>query len=288
MDSAINFANLDTNTEQMAAGMLPINPLLLETDGPGAEEQPEGRDGEVENLVSESAAPAQAMAGASESTDEEDWNSESADDREMDYPDLVETETQGTNATVLYRICIDDYPVTEAATFPCGHSHCQGCLSDQFTLIITDESMFPPRCHCNEELPLGTCRPFLTPELVAEFERKKIEHETPNRTYCHVPTCSTFVPPRSIHGDVATCVKCRAETCTTCKGGAHQDMNCPDNPEVERVKELAALEGWVRCYQCGRLIERTDGCNHIGCICGADFCYLCGTPWKQCTCEIGD
>ncbi|KAK3683312.1 hypothetical protein B0T22DRAFT_348194, partial [Podospora appendiculata] len=125
----------------------------------------------------------------------------------------------------------------------------------QFTLAITDDSMFPPRCLCRQEIPLETCRSFLTPELVAQFEDKLIEHEMLDKTYCHEPACSKFVPPQSTHGDVATCVQCHAETCTRCKRGSHQGTDCPNNPEVQQVNLLAVQEGWKRCYRCRPFVE---------------------------------
>jgi ariadne-1 len=36
-------------------------------------------------------------------------------------------------------------------------------------------------------------------------------------------------------------------------------------------------------------VERNHGCNHMTCICGAEFCYLCGKPYedRQQTCDCG-
>ncbi|KAF4511000.1 hypothetical protein G6O67_002840 [Ophiocordyceps sinensis] len=32
---------------------------------------------------------------------------------------------------------------------------------------------------------------------------------------------------------------------------------------------------------CGRLVSRIDGCHHIQCLCGTDFCYVCGEPYSN-------
>jgi hypothetical protein len=40
-------------------------------------------------------------------------------------------------------------------------------------------------------------------------------------------------------------------------------------------------EGWQRCPQCGTGVERTQGCRHIVCICGGEFCYQCGEVWAS-------
>ena len=28
------------------------------------------------------------------------------------------------------------------------------------------------------------------------------------------------------------------------------------------------------------MIERTEGCNHMTCKCGNQFCYVCGANWN--------
>ncbi|KAH6650215.1 hypothetical protein F5144DRAFT_37897 [Chaetomium tenue] len=33
------------------------------------------------------------------------------------------------------------------------------------------------------------------------------------------------------------------------------------------------------CPRCQRLVIRAGGCNHIACLCGYDFCVICGGHW---------
>ncbi|KAH7001229.1 hypothetical protein EDB80DRAFT_87264 [Ilyonectria destructans] len=44
--------------------------------------------------------------------------------------------------------------------------------------------------------------------------------------------------------------------------------------------------GVVNCPQCARMLSLLTGCNHITCVCGAQFCYLCGERWPNCDCEM--
>lgn len=50
----------------------------------------------------------------------------------------------------------------------------------------------------------------------------------------------------------------------------------------EVIKENKAFEGlekgkdYQSCPSCRRRIELSDGCNHISCVCGTGFCFLCG------------
>ncbi|KAK0666973.1 hypothetical protein QBC41DRAFT_396779 [Cercophora samala] len=165
----------------------------------------------------------------------------------------------------------------------CAHNYCRECIESLFRSAMLDETLFPPRC-CGNQLLLETCRYILPPALVGQFQAKKIEFETPNRTYCNIPTCSTFVPPQAIKGNIATCVRCRATTCTICKKAAHANTDCPDDPSTQELINLAETEGWQRCHSCSAFVELDRGCYHITCRCGGQFCYLCGDPWKTCSC----
>src|SRR4051794_10075077 len=75
---------------------------------------------------------------------------------------------------------------------------------------------------------------------MGEFLAKKVEMETPNRTYYHRSTCCAFIPEI---GDVAVCVRCR----TTMYVTLHRNS--------------IAVQSWgQRCYSCRWLIELRHGC----------------------------
>jgi hypothetical protein len=62
-----------------------------------------------------------------------------------------------------------------------------------------------------------------------------------------------------------------------------------DQRAVEDVKlhNLAADKEWKQCPSCRRMIELAEGCNHMTCVCGTEFCYLCAALWRggRATCE---
>lgn len=115
--------------------------------------------------------------------------------------------TGSANRQCRCEACHADFPFFDVLRCPCSHEYCRGCIAELFRASLSDESLFPPRC-CRQPIPLGLNQVFLSPKLVGEYRAKSLEYETPNRTYCHVATCSTFVPPPFIHDGVATCVRC--------------------------------------------------------------------------------
>ena len=143
----------------------------------------------------------------------------------------------------------------------CDHAYCVDCLAHLFRSSMTDEALFPPRC-CGNEMPLDEARPLLGVELAREFAAKSVELSTADRTYCHDQRCSTFIPPATIQGEVGVCPTCARSTCSICKGISHQG-DCPQDPGVQAVIDLAQGEGWRRCDGCRRMIELNYGCNHM-------------------------
>ncbi|KAG5958950.1 hypothetical protein E4U56_005243 [Claviceps arundinis] len=195
--------------------------------------------------------------------------------------------SKGKSALRTCVACTSEVASTDSIRCPCSHDYCRDCIASLFSAVINDESLFPPRC-CKEPIPLNLSKPFLSATLVGAYEAKKQEHETPNKTYCHVPNCSAFIPSAFVRDDVATCVKCRSRTCTMCKGQMHTQRDCPADTATTEVLKMADANGWQRCYSCGRLVDLDTGCNHITCRCKAEFCYVCGLKWKQCSCAQWD
>jgi hypothetical protein len=71
-----------------------------------------------------------------------------------------------------------------------------------------------------------------------------------------------------------------------------QGMSCRQfqalPPELRSVEDAAMLrmakdKNWKPCPGpgCGHLVERSEGCNHMHCRCGCDFCYQCGTAYAD-------
>ncbi|KAJ6786172.1 hypothetical protein PWT90_00734 [Aphanocladium album] len=141
-----------------------------------------------------------------------------------------------------------------------------------------------PRC-CKKPIMLESVRKFLTAELIAEVEKKQLEFNVTDRTYCSNAECSAFILPKDIVVDRGHCQACETSTCTICKRVTHSGM-CPDDPHKAEILAIAKEQGWQQCYACNHLVELNTGCNHMRCRCKSEFCYACGEKWKTCKCEL--
>lgn len=144
----------------------------------------------------------------------------------------------------------------------CGHHYCSECLSNLFELSTTDENLFPPRC-CRQSIPLWLASLHLSQDLAQRFQMKSLEFSTSDRVYCHQPRCSTFIGPKNINKEQATCPACGTLTCTICKSGIHNG-DCPKDIGLQQVLDTAREQAWQRCFSCRRVVELDTGCNHMG------------------------
>ncbi|KAM5343527.1 hypothetical protein ACJ41O_012064 [Fusarium nematophilum] len=135
------------------------------------------------------------------------------------------------------------------------------CLVTLFEASLRDEYLFPPRC-CGQPIPAEASSSVLTPLLIDRFNKKKVEYETVDKTYCHEPTCSAFVPPLSIKDKIALCGACNKETCVGCKGPSHKG-ECPKDAASQALLQLAKKNGWQQCKSCNRIVELDTGCFHM-------------------------
>lgn len=203
---------------------------------------------------------------------EAEYNSRPRDDNEDD--DHIYPRKPGKTRPCL--ICDEKVQSDGLARLPCCHEYCQGCLKDLFTMCLTDETLYPPRC-CKQPIPETETQVqvFLGPQLLGKFLARKLEMDTPNRTYCHRPDCNKFIPPQGIQSHSGTCPKCERKTCCICKAAAHQGSDCPQDESAQSLLKLASQEGWRQCFQCGRMVELSYGCNHICELSSPRSCFSC-------------
>lgn len=206
-------------------------------------------------------------------------------------------------------VCTEQFHSALLITLPCLHQYCKQCLVRFVTAAFESEELFPPRC-CQQPIPLGNIQRHLSIGQISKFRAKEREFATPNRTYCHVQSCSAFLTPSRINGQVGKCRRCGGHTCITCKEKSHEELDCPKDEALQGVLQLGQSKGWVRCYKCHTMVERMYGCNYMSkskylfppilsllrcfvlisdfcsaCVCHATFCYSCGAPWKTCKCD---
>ncbi|KIW35378.1 uncharacterized protein PV07_02076 [Cladophialophora immunda] len=199
-------------------------------------------------------------------------------------------------------VCFEEHRPGELVVLHhCHCAYCIPCLNQAFRVACRDRASFPPRCH-NVPLRISAVGTVLDDDVVERYKEIEAEFGAHRPFYCASPKCSAFIPVKDhlAQQEVAFCLQCHNSTCKSCKRlqSDHPvwdaDMKkrvCPALEEdVVKLFELGEEKEWRQCPTCANMVERTDGCEHMDCICGVEFCYLCGTHFDEssiCGCNDG-
>ncbi|OIW25777.1 hypothetical protein CONLIGDRAFT_621675 [Coniochaeta ligniaria NRRL 30616] len=175
---------------------------------------------------------------------------------------------------------------------PCKHVYCAGCFEDLCLAGVNADGRV--RCQgdagrCVAVLPPGELQAHLASAtlediLEASFATYVARHLDDLR-YCPTPDCGQMYraaepPGGSVgSGPLFTCPACLAAVCRACNV-AHDGMSCAEQRDKASGghEALAAAKrklGIRDCPKCGIGIEKSFGCNHMSCPCGAHICWVC-------------
>ncbi|KAF4342414.1 e3 ubiquitin ligase ARI4 [Fusarium beomiforme] len=165
---------------------------------------------------------------------------------------------------------------------PCGCNYCLSCYREAIRVGLRSQEEFPPKC-CNP-FDVAAIELARSPALVHIFRQMQEEADAPihERLYCHDGNCAAFIPPdRNGH-----CLFCDTHTCRDCGARAHPGRPCQEGDAEEDVWATMDDNRTVNCPNCGRMIQLSEACNHMTCVCGREFCFICGEDWHTCDCPL--
>ncbi|KAF7842534.1 putative E3 ubiquitin-protein ligase rbrA [Senna tora] len=224
---------------------------------------------------------------------------------------LVTFPSNGEKVLESCSICCEDKPLPIMITMKCSHKFCSHCLRAYVDGKI-QSCQVPIRCpqpRCKYYISMTECRSFLPFGSFESLEKALAEANVlhSDRIYCPFPNCSVLLDPREClsarassssqsENSCVECPVCQRFICVDCEVPWHSSMSCEEYqnlPEEERdssditLHRLAQNKRWKRCQQCRRMIELTQGCYHMTCWCGHEFCYSCGAEYRdsQQTCQ---
>merc|ERR1712048_208594 len=144
----------------------------------------------------------------------------------------------------------------------------------QETMMLhgTTHSMYCPNLKCGVLIILDT--------LVSLDHVKAMRHGW----HTEVNLSEEVASAQAFTSSAIGCPRCQQAICFKCRSEWHEGMSCLQyqfcaSKHVDEVTKFCRKINWMRCFQCGHVVEKKAGCNHMTCICGHQFCYLCGTKW---------
>lgn len=167
-------------------------------------------------------------------------------------------------------VCMEQHPIANAMQLDCKrpydnefHAYCRDCLTRLLELAAKGTTPWPPSC-CGMKIQYLRAHHLLSDDLTTRLHQKWTELHTPNPTFCSNRSCAQFIMPEYAdkRRGVATCNKCSASTCTTCKAPSHEGP-CTEDKTDQQLLDMAKDQKWQRCYHCRTLVELSMGCYHI-------------------------
>ena len=209
---------------------------------------------------------------------------------------MVDQSLPGDIEEEICPICTDE--ISHAEQLGCGHSYCSGCLR-HYLESAPNTKTFPLACigdegACKVPISIPEIRRFLQPQvfqaLVEVAFRSYLDQHAQELKFCTTPDCQQIYRHNPNTRKILQCPSCFSTICSACDEEAHEGMTCEerrlhkDPGEQERLFNVWANEhGTKQCPDCRRMIEKSEGCNHITCPCGAHFCWKCGKSFSAAT-----
>jgi len=209
---------------------------------------------------------------------------------------VLQVEEKQAELTFDCAICLERHNVeSQHVLGGCGHSFCRACLRGH---ILNWSKPELPDC------PLPNCATKMNDntdiQLLVSGQEYLTLHSNINKVgiskiadlkHCLTPNCTFVVVLEG--GPRLDCMHCGEKWCTACQVKWHQGLFCEqykENLRRERIQNEEAkrdleYNDWRQqkgdkvkpCPACRQHVEKNHGCNHMTCLCGTHWCWLCGT-----------
>ena len=183
----------------------------------------------------------------------------------------------------------------------CGHRFCKECVKGYLTSALDRGEVLDTKCpdmNCDELLTDKILQESLSLLEYGKFKQFRLLaglRLEPNCRWCPKDGCENGVIG-NFEDDTfpkLTCGECLSEFCFHCSDFWHEGMTCKQKDKFKIKQENKAdskrkkneekeTRKWmkhnktIKCSKCSALVQRKEGCNHMTCNCGHEFCWLCG------------
>ncbi|KAL9275703.1 putative E3 ubiquitin-protein ligase ARI1 [Drosera capensis] len=196
-----------------------------------------------------------------------------------------------SSSTLYCAVCMGEKSAHEFTTMDCAHYFCNECWTEHFIVQISEGKSRRLRCmthKCYSVCDEAVVRNLVgarDPELAEKFERYLLESYIDDNNkvkWCpSVPHCGNAIRVEDDKFCEVECA-CGQQFCFSCSCEAHSPCSCLMwQYWVRKCQEESETIQWMTvntkpCPKCMKLVEKNGGCNHVACICGQSFCWICG------------
>ncbi|KAI2631505.1 hypothetical protein GGS26DRAFT_598598 [Hypomontagnella submonticulosa] len=169
----------------------------------------------------------------------------------------------------------------------CNHFYCLDCFENLCVSATEKDSPVGIRCvrneaNCNSVLGLQELQDHLSSTAFEELLEKSftayVRCHPQLLKYCPSPDCG-YVYRATDKSRMQICPNCLVPICTRCHA-QHGETTCAEYQDISSGRRAAFEKlkkeiGIKDCPKCKTPLEKTEGCNHMQCKCGAHICWVC-------------
>ena len=203
----------------------------------------------------------------------------------------IELERDALKQKKKCEICLEDFSLLDVTNYflNCNCVLHNKCFDEMVKTAVVNNTL-PVKCpNCGVPIHPNFIEDSLrnaNPQLLEKYEKFSmnnfIQNNSDQYSSCPTPGCEYlfFFNPGEFN---FLCPLCKKNYCLNCKDEWHKNMTCQQYKDSRDVNKLdnqffQFVKGakFKMCPKCKYWVEKNQGCNHMKCRCGADFCYLCG------------
>ena len=162
------------------------------------------------------------------------------------------------------------------------------------TRINEGKVLTMPCTGCGTEISNKNIKRIITKELYTKYQQFRFLAQLrsePDCRWCPKRNCGNGVIGDRNNQDFPKlkCNQCFTEFCFNCSLKWHENISCDKQRKRKEKREnnfnkraIKKNKKWmkenklIKCKRCGQGVQKIDGCNHMTCTCGYEFCWLCG------------
>ncbi|KAI0530420.1 hypothetical protein GGR58DRAFT_232450 [Xylaria digitata] len=213
---------------------------------------------------------------------------------------FVQAEAWLLPLTETCNICADDKRVSEMPirgriTEYCEHeaTACKECISQWITSsmeTVAWDRLKCPESECPEILAFRDVKAFATRDVFDRYDKlatKAVLEGIKGFRWCLNPNCDAgqIFPSEC---EKAKCHACKQSSCVRHDVPWHSGETCEEYDRRTRkqrksykLSEKHVKETTKPCPGCKKNVNKYSGCDHITCVCGHEWCWLCFAPYTK-------
>lgn len=178
----------------------------------------------------------------------------------------------------------------------CEHCFHKECLNPYLEAEISNKR-FPIKCpmeNCKAEVSNADLMENIEKDVIEKYLdftlKNYVDIHGHDMSWCPTADCNyAFIYDEDI--TILNCPRCNNSYCLKCRVPEHKGMTCKEYQVNSRVDKNDVMffdfvkgHKFKQCTQCQYWVEKNEGCDHMTCRCGYQFCYKCGGKYMECEC----